>query len=97
MNCPKCYTAARIKGGETVGDKKFRRRVCRNEECGLKFRVELLKDGNEVFVNEVGSATTGPKVEFGVKQRRKTIDYAAAIHEIRSAAIGTLYVPWRTI
>lgn len=97
MNCPKCYSAAGIKGGETVGDKKYRRRLCKNEECGFKFRVELLKDGNEVFVNAVGDIETSPKVDAGVKQGRRKLDYAAAIGEIRKAALGTMYLPWRQI
>lgn len=95
MNCPLCQSTAYVYSRAEVDGKPVRRRQCKDKEnCGVRFGVYVLPSGNEEFIRVYDAPV---EIETGVKQRRKNLDYAAAIHEIRKAAHGTMWLPWRTI
>lgn len=95
MNCPTCEGQARIEKTTELKDGIRRRFQCK--ECSTKFITKFAAvDGEvvEVFDRFVGELRFANQEE---KKFRRSLEYSAAIREIREAAIGTMWLPWRTI
>ncbi len=95
MNCPTCEESSKLEKTQELKDGLRRRWKCKG--CSTKFITKFSAiDGKvaEVFDRFVGELRFANTEE---KKFRRTLDYAAAWSEIREAAIGTMYLPWRQI